>query len=125
MKFEIRRILAVMLLFVALTGLVLTFSENVLCAGELPGAHETTISHEQKSQQAQDSMCPCAPSQSNTSDDHSCPGDCGCPCNAPLLSALITLIDSRSFTYLYHAELTRYIPNVYLSFFVPPDSATV
>ncbi|MFZ2949706.1 MAG: hypothetical protein WA003_09505 [Desulfuromonadaceae bacterium] len=122
MRFESRRIMALLLLFISITGLVVSFGENVLCAGELPGTHRTaTVGHEHTSLRLMDSSCPCAPSSPDSSGDHFCDGDCGCSCHAPLLSASITLIRSRTFTHLYHPELTRHIPVVYISLFVPPD----
>lgn len=126
MKFESRRILALLLLLVTISGLVGAFGENVLCAGELPGAHEKAhASPLHDSGQTHDSSCPCEPSPSHSPNDHTCIGDCGSPCHAPLPSSAITLTHSRSFTYLYHVEHTRFIPEVYLSLFVPPDSAAV
>jgi hypothetical protein len=126
MKCEARRIPALLLLLVTITSLVVSFSENLLCAGELPGAHGTAnTSPEHVMTQTHDSDCPCAPSPSHSPSDHFCAGDCGCPCQAPLPSSALTFTCSRSFTYLYHVELTRHIPEVYLSLFVPPDSASV
>jgi hypothetical protein len=126
MKFESRRILALLLLFVTLSGLVGAFGENVLCAGEPPGAHaKAHASSLNDSGSYHDSNCPCDPSPSHSPNDHTCVGDCGSPCHAPLPSSAITLTHSRSFTYLYHVEHTRFIPEVYLSLFVPPDSAAV
>lgn len=126
MRSEARRIPAMLLLFVTIASLVVSFGDNLLCAGELPGVHGTAVtSHERDTTQTHDSDCPCAPSPSHSPSDHFCVGDCGSPCHAPLPSMGITLTHSRSFTYLYHAELTRYIPDVYLSLFVPPDSAAV
>jgi hypothetical protein len=126
MYFKSRRILALLLLFVTITGLVISFGENVLCAGELPGIHDTASApHDQDMSQVYDSRCPCSPSQSHTPFDHFCAGDCGCPCQAPLSSSVLTFIHSRSFTYLYPTEITRHIPEVFLTLFVPPDSATV
>jgi hypothetical protein len=126
MKSISRRIPALLLLFVTISGILMSFGENVLCAGELPGVHETAaISHEHDLSQIHESNCPCAPSPSPTSDDHFCIGDCGCPCQAPLSSTALTFSYSRTFTYLYPAEITRLIPEVYLSLFVPPDSATI
>jgi hypothetical protein len=126
MKCESRRILALLLLFVTITGLVMSFGENVLCAGEPPWAHENAnASSVHDLGQIHDSSCPCTPSPSHSPKDHSCVGDCGSPCHAPLPSSTITLTHSRTFTYLFHAERTRYIPKVYLSLFVPPDSATI
>ena len=125
MKCEVRRIPALLLLLVTITSLVVSFSENLLCAGELPGAHGTAdTSHERDMTQTHDSECPCAPSPSHSPSDHFCVGDFGSPSFAPLPSMGITLTHSRSFTYQYHAELTRHIPEVYLSLFVPPDSAS-
>jgi hypothetical protein len=123
MRYESRRILALLLLFVTITGLVMSFGENMLCAGELPGAHETAaVSSPHDTEQIHDSNCPCAPSPSHSPSDHFCTGDCGCPCQAPLPSTALTFSCSRSFTYLYPAEATRHMPEVYLSLFVPPDS---
>jgi hypothetical protein len=126
MKFQSRRILAVLLLFATITGLVVSFGENVLCAGELPGAHGAAdTSHEHQTAQTHDSDCPTAPSPSHAPSDHFCVGDCGCPCQAPLSPSPLVVNHSPSFTYLHHAERTPYIPEVYLSLFVPPDSAAV
>jgi hypothetical protein len=126
MKCEARRIPALLLLFVIITSLVVSFSENLLCAGELPGAHGAAgTSHERDMTQTHDSECPSDPSPSHSPSDHFCVGDFGSPSYAPLPSMGIALTHSRSFTYQYHAELTRYIPEVYLSLFVPPDSACV
>jgi hypothetical protein len=125
MHLETRRIKALLLLFIAISGLVISFGESIVCAGELPGAHETAAAmHGHDSHQDHDNTCPGNPSQSHPSNDHVCVDDCGCPCHAPLLTAPITLTYSYSFTYLYHTELTRHIPEIYLSLFVPPDSAT-
>jgi len=125
MKCEARRIPAILLLFVIITSLVVSFSENLLCAGEPPGAHGAAdTSHERDLPQTHDSEFPCAPSPSHSPSDHFCVGDFGSPSYAPLPSMGITLTHSRSFTYQYHAELTRHIPEVYLSLFVPPDSAS-
>jgi hypothetical protein len=126
MIFKSRRILASVLLFVTITGLVISFGENVLCAGELPGAHDKTQTVSVHEADAfHESTCPCAPSPSNTPNDHTCVGDCYSPCHAPLPATSITYNASRSFTYLYHSEPAQYIPEVFLSLFVPPDSATV
>lgn len=124
MKSESRRIIALLLLFVSMTGLVVTFGESVLCAGEPPGVHETTnLSSGHDLEQIHDSNCPSVPSPSHSPNDHFCSGDCGCPCQAPLPSPALTFACSRSFTYLCPAEITRHIPEVYLTLFVPPDSA--
>jgi hypothetical protein len=82
-----------------------------------------TALHGHGEQQALDGTCPGPPTQSQTAGDHLCSGDCGCPCHAPLLSALIFLTHSRSFTYLKYAEPIWHISEVYLSLFVPPDSS--
>ena len=126
MKFEPRRIIAMLLLFVAISGIVMSLSESVLCAGELPGAHETVnISHDHDTQQMHGNKAHSDPSRSQSTDDHSCLDDCGCPCHAPLLNVSVEISNSRPFTYLYHYEKTSYIQEVYLSLFVPPDSSTV
>jgi len=126
MNFNSRRICALLLLFVTISGLVISFGEHVLCAGELPGVHDTaSAQHEHDLSQIHESDCPCSPSPSHAPFDHFCSGDCGCPCQAPLSSSALTFIHSRSFTYLYPTEITRHIPEVFLSLFVPPDSAAV
>ncbi len=121
-----RQNIALLLLFVTITGFVVSFGENVLCAGELPGVHEVaTVSAVYGAEQIHCSSCPSVPSPSHTPDDHFCTGDCGCPCQAPLSPSPVVVTHSRSFTRLYNAEPAWYIPEVYLSFFVPPDSSTV
>jgi len=125
MKCDSRRIIALLLLFVTVAGLVMSFGENVLCAGEPPGAHgKVYASSAHDSEQNHDSTRPDAPSPPNDPSDHFCTGDCGCPCQAPLSTSPVVVSYSPTFTYLYHAEVTRHIPEVYLSLFVPPDSAT-
>jgi hypothetical protein len=124
MRCEPRRIRALLLLFVTIAGLAMSFGENVLCAGEMPATHQhanTSPAHD--TEQIHDSTCPGAPSPAHSPSDHFCMGDCGCPCQAPLTSAALTFTYSRSFAYLYPAEISRHIPEVYLSLFVPPDSA--
>jgi hypothetical protein len=126
MNFNSRNIIALLLLFVTITGLVMSFGDNILCAGELPGAHETAnTSHEHDIVQIHESNCPGSPSTPHTAFDHFCTGDCSCPCQAPLSSSALSFIHSRSFSYLYPTEITRHIPEVFLSLFVPPDSAAV
>ena len=127
MKYESRRIIALLLLFVAISGIVMSFSEDVLCAGELPGAHEAAnTSHEHDTAQISNcNCCPSAPSSSHTSSDHLCIGDCNCPCHAPLPSTTVSFSFSQAFSFLYHAEPFRYIPKVYISLFIPPDAATI
>ena len=126
MKCDSRRIIALLLLFVAMNGLMVSFGENVQCAGEPPGVHGTeNASPGHDMEQIHDSSCPGTPSPSHSPSDHFCAGDCGCPCQAPLPTSALTFTCSRSFTYLYHAELTRHIPEVSLSLFIPPDSAAV
>ena len=126
MRCEARRIQSMLLLFVTITTLVVSFGENLLCAGELPGAHGTANSSFQFDlTKTHDGDCPCPPSPSQSTSDHFCAGDCGCPCQAPLPSAALTFTYSRLFTYLYPPEVSRHIPEVYLSLFVPPDSSAV
>lgn len=126
MIIESRRIVAMLLLFVAITGLAMSFGEDVLCGGELPGAHDVTFaSVEHDTAQIHDAGCPCSPSQPDPHNDHFCTGDCGCPCQAPLSHSLTIVTNSNSFITHYHAEVTRHTPEVYLSLFVPPDSSTV
>jgi len=126
MKSEPRRIIAILLLFITIIGIVTSVGENILCAGELPGAHDmVNISHDHDAPQIHDSTCPSAPSQSSSTDDHDCFDDCGCPCDAPLPSRSISLRTSRSFIPLVHSEQAKHMPEVYLSLFVPPDSTNV
>jgi len=128
MNFNSRRIFALLLLFVTISGLVISFGESVSCAGELPGVHDTASAqheHDMSPSHESESDCPCSPAPSHTPFDHFCTGDCSCPCQAPLSSSTLTFIHSPSFTYLYPTEITRHIPEVFLSLFVPPDSAAV
>lgn len=122
MKSDLRRIIALLLLLVTICGLGMSFSESIVCAGELPGGHDAAPAlHGADPQQHADAECPCAPSDGH--DDHFCGGDCGCPCQAPLPSAPITLSSVYALPYRYHGEPSRFIPEVYRSLFVPPDSA--
>jgi hypothetical protein len=115
-----------LLLLVTITGIVMSFTESVLCAGELPGAHTEKVSNAHNEQQIQGNMVSSDPSQPQPTNDHTCLGDCGCPCNAPLLSwSSLSLVNSHQLTVVYHPERNPYIPEVYLSLFVPPDSSTV
>jgi hypothetical protein len=123
MKFELRRIVAMLLLLVTVTGLVMSFGEAVLCAGELPGAHDTANILDEN--ESQDTSCPCGPSSTQSSSDHFCFGSCNGPCHAPLSSIIVTFAYSPISTCLSHAEVAKHIPEVHLSLFVPPDSASV
>jgi hypothetical protein len=124
MKLRPRRIMATMLLLVAIFGMVMSFSESVSCADEPPDAHKlVSISHDHETQQVHSNNVPSGPSHST--DDHTCLDDCGCPCHAPLLNVSVVISNSQPFTYLFPVEKTLYIPEVYLSLFVPPDSSTV
>lgn len=118
MKHEPRRITALLLLLVTISGLLMSFSEELFCAGELPGAHETAISQLLVLNQTPDSS-PAAPSHSP--DDHLCTGDCSCPCQAPLSCPMISASYSPLLVSLQHVESVRYIPEVYLSKFIPPQ----
>ncbi|MFA7061011.1 MAG: hypothetical protein WC156_09355 [Pedobacter sp.] len=64
--------------------------------------------------------CPSAPGKSHS--EHNCGHACHGPCHAPLAGSPIVFICARSFTFLHPSEITWYIPKVYLSLFVPPDS---
>ena len=126
MSFESRRIISLLLLFVTITGLVVTFGENVQCAGEPTNAHQMVhLSIAGDMTQIQDDNCPRFPSPSNSTSDHFCTGDCGCPCQAPLAPAPMVFSYSPTCTSLFPAEMNRHIPVVYLSLFVPPDSTTI
>ena len=124
MKSEFRRIIAPMLLCVAIIGLAMSLSEDILCAGELPGAQETVSSFlTENSGSIHDSDCPCAPAPSHAQDDHVCFRGCNGPCHAPLASAPTTFAYSPFLISLHRTEITRHIPEDYLSLFVPPDAA--
>lgn len=126
MKSEFRRIISLMLIFVAIIGLAMSFGEDIVCAGELPDAHEVVSSFlAQKSAQVHGSNCPCAPAPSHAQDDHVCFGGCNGPCHAPLASTPASFDYRPSFASRYSAEIARHIPEVYLSLFVPPDAATL
>ncbi|MHB1014765.1 MAG: hypothetical protein ACYC2W_05760 [Desulfurivibrionaceae bacterium] len=124
MKSEFRRIIAPMLLFVAIFGLAMSFGKDVVCAGELPSAQETVSSFfTENPGSIHDSNCLCGPAPSHAQDDHVCFGGCNGPCHAPLASTPATFTYSPFFISLHPAEITRHIPEVYLSLFVPPDAA--
>lgn len=126
MKIGSRRIIALLLLLVTIAGLVVSFGENAMCAGEMPGTHQgENASSLRGTEQINDCACPPAPSLPDSTDDHLCTGDCGCPCQAPLSPTSLIVTHSRSFTSLYHVEPARYIPEVYLSLTVPPDSPAI
>ncbi|MBI2353797.1 MAG: hypothetical protein HYV06_02010 [Deltaproteobacteria bacterium] len=123
MKTGSRRIIAILLLFVAITGLVVSFGEDVLCAGELPGAHGTANpSRADDTAQLHDGNCPCAPSPSNTPNDHFCAGDCGCPCHAPLAARPLLAAYSPAIVTVDFVEPFATLPEVYLSKFIPPQN---
>ncbi|MDD2365402.1 MAG: hypothetical protein PHN84_04495 [Desulfuromonadaceae bacterium] len=122
MKFEPRRITAILLLFVAISVIVMSLSESLICAGERPGAHEVLgISYDYDTQ----TPVPHDPSSSQSTDDHICLDGCGCPCHAPLINVSVVIRNSQPYTYLFSVEKACYIPEVYLSLFVPPDSSIV
>jgi len=99
-------------------------SEDVVCAGELPGAHETVSSFfTENPRSIHDGDCPCAPASSHAQDDHVCFGGCNGLCHAPLASAPTIFSYLPFLISLHSAEITRHIPEVHLSFFVPPDAA--
>jgi hypothetical protein len=126
MKLHSRRIISLLLLLVTINGLLVTFGENVHCTGELPDAHQRAhLFLVNNMAQIYDNNRPSVPSPSNKANDHFCTGDCGCPCQAPLAPAPMAFNYSPTFTCLFNSEIIRYIPEVYLSLFVPPDSATV
>jgi hypothetical protein len=119
-----RRIITILLLFVTFTGLFGAFSEHLLCAGEMPGAHETTIALlEHGPADTHDSGTPAVPTPGHSTADHFCLDDCGCPCHAPLPATSVTVGVTQAFTLLVHAETSTRFPEVYISLFVPPDSA--
>jgi hypothetical protein len=122
MKFNSRRIISLLLLFVTITGV--SFGENGDCAGELPDAHQMALPYLVNNlTQIQDNNRPSLPFPSDSADDHCCTCDCDCPCQAPLAPAPIVFCYSPTFTSLFHVDIIRHIPEVYLSLFVPPDSA--
>jgi len=121
MKHEPRRITALLLLLVTISGLLMSFSEELFCAGELPGAHETATSQLLVLSQSPESSSPDAPSPSHSPDDHLCTGDCSCPCQAPLSFPMISVSYTPLLVSFQHVEPARYIPEVYLSKFIPPQ----
>jgi len=126
MKFNSRRITSLLLLFVTITGLLVSFGENGHCAGELPDAHQKAHPPLVNSlTQLYDNTRPGVPSPSDSTNDHCCTDGCDCPCQAPLAPAPIVFSYSPTFTSLFHVDTIRHIPEVYLSLFVPPDSTTV
>jgi hypothetical protein len=127
MNFRSRRhIVALLLLFVTVTGLMMSFGEAVLCGGEMLGAHDSGSAHVMNdAAHIYNSSCHSAPTSKHSAYDHFCTGDCGCPCQAPLISAIIVVSYTPQSAILHPAEVTRHTPEVYLSLFVPPDATAV
>jgi len=120
MKRESTRIYAILLLFVAFIGLAMSFGENVACAGDPPGSHETSASaSDGRSHDDRDRSDTSSPSHSPN--DHICFGVCGGACHAPLTATPLAVVYSPLQTSLSSTEITPYIPEVYLPLFVPPD----
>ncbi len=121
MNFPSRHTIALVLLTVTLCGLLTSFSENVVCAGELPGLHESasaTCGHD--GAQLHDGSTPCEPAHSD--DDHICLGDCGCPCQAPLPAMPVAVMIPAYGPPLSFAEPLFHLPEVFLSKFIPPQN---
>ena len=123
MKFISIRITSLLLLFVTITGLLMASGTNGHCAGELPDAHQTALTYLVNDlTQVQDNDDHSVPSPSDSTDDHCCSGDCGCPCQAPLAPASVVFSYSPTYTSLFHVEIFRHIPEVYLDRFIPPQN---
>jgi hypothetical protein len=125
MKSESTRIIAMLLLFVIVIGLAMSFGEDVVCAGEPPGAHAASRSlpaHDMgRSHDESDRSG--VPSSSHSPNDHICFGVCNGACHAPLASTPLVFTYSPVLTNLCSPEIIQYIPEVFLSLFVPPDSS--
>jgi hypothetical protein len=120
MRFSPRRLIALLLLAVTFCGLLTSFSENVVCAGELPGVHESATTCDHDGTQISHGGTPDTP-DTHPAGDHICLGDCGCPCHAPLPSVLLSFSISRISTRFAATEPVHFLPEVYLSLFDPPD----
>jgi hypothetical protein len=125
MKFESTRIIATLLLFVTIIGLAMSFGEDVVCAGDPPGTRETSSSSSAHDTgwNHDDSDRSGVPSPSHSPNDHICFGVCDGPCHAPLASTPLIFAYTPVLSCLYPTEIIQYIPEVFLSLFVPPDSS--
>lgn len=124
MHLLVRRIAAFSILMTILVGMVTVCNAHSIISDN----ESTSLSASQKPDaqdvaQAHGDACPCSPSLPHT--DHSHDHACQSCCHAPLVVSPILFICARSFTYLHPVEVTGFIPTVYLSLFVPPDSTTV
>jgi hypothetical protein len=126
MKFESTRIIAMLLLLVTFIGFAMSLGENVACAGDAPGTHDashSSFAHEGRNPDDHDRSG--TSSSSHSPNDHFCFGVCDGACHAPLASTPLIFTYSPVFTCLCSPEITPYIPEVFLSLFVPPDVSIV
>jgi hypothetical protein len=123
MKFRPSRITALLLLFVALTALGMSFGENVVCAGEMPAAHDRSgASSALGETRIHGNGCPCHPAPEHSSSDHFCYGNCNGPCHAPLSSVSVVFAYMPVGIPLSFSDHKQFIPEVYLSKFIPPQN---
>lgn len=118
MNFKFRKIIAFSLLLTILFGMV------VVCnAADNAGTSISAIQQDTENPTLACEDCPCAPvkSQSNHNSKHACYSFC----HASLAVEPLFFSFTRPFTYLNPPEIIFYTPKVYLSLFVPPDSAKI
>ena len=124
MYFKMRQITAICLLVTILLGMVVvcnahnTTTDNI----DMPTSAIQSLDSE-NSAQACGNCCPCSPVKSKS--DNSGKNTCHSFCHAPLAVTPLFFSFVRPFTYLHSAEIILYFPKVYLSLFVPPDSAAI
>jgi len=124
MNLIMKRITAFGLLLTIMLGMI-----TVCCAHNISSHDAKTsisFSHLEEMEscpQAQGDGSPSSPDNSHSG--HSCEHACHCSCHAPLAGSPILFNRAISFTLLNQSEITWYLPKVYLSLFVPPDSTNV
>jgi hypothetical protein len=118
-----KRIRALLLLLVTITSLVMLFAETIVCAGDVPAVQEcSSASSGHDVALIHDGNSPCVPSQEQSSGDHFCCGACNGPCHAPVSSTPVVIAYTPVSTPLSFAEISPFIPEVYLSKFIPPQN---
>lgn len=123
MHVMLRRITVFSLLMAIMLGMV------TVCCSHTAVTHdaETSLSvcpaqETEHSAQLHTDEAPCGSPESDS--DHDCGHACQGPCHAPLSGSPVVVTRTSSFTCLNPSELTWYLPQVYLSLVVPPDSVT-
>jgi len=66
--------------------------------------------------------CPCAPADDDGTGDSCGVCHCGCPCHAPLSAHSVNVVCTRVISTLKFYDPFIFIPDVFLSKFIPPQN---